>query len=49
MGWQAEPLGPAVLIPGGPVGAFLIHVREDTPERLRWTGVYPGLADQVPA
>ncbi|WP_237229861.1 hypothetical protein [Sphingobium sp. TKS] len=35
MGWQAEPLGPAVGIPGGPIGAFLIHVRSDTPERLR--------------
>jgi acyl-homoserine lactone synthase len=49
MGWQAEPLGPAVRIPGGPIGAFLIHVRPDTPERLRWTGVYAGAADQVPA
>jgi N-acyl-L-homoserine lactone synthetase len=42
MGWQAEPLGPAVRIAGGPIGAFLIHVRPDTPERLRWTGVYTG-------
>jgi N-acyl-L-homoserine lactone synthetase len=49
MGWQAEPLGPAVCIPGGPIGAFLIHVRPDTPERLRWTGVYADAADQVPA
>lgn len=49
LGWQAEPLGPAVRIPGGPVGAFLIHVRPDTPERLRWTGVYSPVLDRVPA
>jgi N-acyl-L-homoserine lactone synthetase len=47
MGWQAEPLGPAVRIPGGPIGAFLIHVRPDTPERLRWTGAYANAADRV--
>lgn len=40
LGWQAEPLGPAVRIPGGPIGAFLIHIREDTPERLR-LGLHP--------
>lgn len=40
MGWQAEPLGPAVRGAGGLIGAFLIHIRPDTPERLRWTGVY---------
>ena len=49
MGWQAEPLGPAFLIPGGPVGAFLIHIRPDTPERLRWTGVYADACDRVSA
>lgn len=49
MGWQAEPLGPAVRIPGGPIGAFLIHIRPDTRERLRWTGVYPDATDQVGA
>jgi N-acyl-L-homoserine lactone synthetase len=49
LGWQAEPLGPAVRIPGGPIGSFLIHVRADTPERLRWTGVYADAADRVPA
>jgi len=49
MGWQAEPLGPAVRIPGGPIGAFLIHVQADTPDRLRWTGVYPVCAEQVAA
>ena len=27
MGWQAEPLGPAVRIPGDLIGAFLIHIR----------------------
>lgn len=49
MGWQAEPLGPAVRIPGGPIGAFLIHIRPDTRERLRWTGVYPDTTDRVAA
>jgi acyl-homoserine lactone synthase len=47
MGWRAEPLGPAVRIPGGPIGAFLIHVDPDTPARLRWTGVYSDASDQV--
>lgn len=49
MGWRAEPLGPAVRIPGGPIGAFLIHVDPETPERLRWTGVYADVAEQVAA
>ena len=50
MGWRAELLGPAVRIPGGPIGAFLIHVGADTRERLRWSGVYPAAAtEQVPA
>lgn len=40
MGWRAEPLGPAVRIAGGPIGAFLIEIDRDTPERLSWTGVY---------
>lgn len=47
LGWQAEPLGPAVRIPGGPIGAFLIHVGPDTPERLGWTGVYSPVLDRV--
>jgi len=49
MGWQAEPLGPAVRIPGGSIGAFMVHVRTDTPERLRWTGVYTGGAEGIAA
>ncbi|MBC2665709.1 autoinducer synthase [Novosphingobium flavum] len=49
MGWQAEPLGPAVHIPGGPIGAFLIHIHPDTGERLSWTGVYSTATDQVAA
>jgi len=49
LGWQAEPLGPAVRIPGGPIGAFLIHVRPDTPERLGWSGVYSPVLQRVPA
>ncbi|ATE67466.1 acyl-homoserine-lactone synthase [Rhizorhabdus dicambivorans] len=40
MGWLAEPLGPAVRIPGGPVGAFAAHIAPDTPDRLRWTCIY---------
>lgn len=40
MGWLAEPLGPAVRISGGPIGAFAAHISPETPERLRWTGVY---------
>jgi acyl-homoserine lactone synthase len=49
LGWQAEPLGPAVRIAGGPIGAFLIHVRPDTPQRLSWTGVYSPVLQRVPA
>ncbi len=49
MGWRAEPLGPAVRIAGGPIGAFVIHVDSNTPERLRWTGVYPDPAERVAA
>ena len=40
MGWLAEPLGPPVRFPGGPVGAFSVHIGPDTPERMRWSGVY---------
>lgn len=49
LGWQAEPLGPSMRIDGGPVGAFLIHITLDTPERLRWTGVYAPVLAQVHA
>lgn len=49
MGWQAEPLGPAMRDTTGMIGAFLIHVRPDTPERLRWTGVYTSAHEQVAA
>lgn len=47
MGWRAEPLGPAVRITGGEIGAFLVRVDADTPERLRWTGVYTPSAAKV--
>lgn len=47
MGWQAEPLGPAVRITGGEIGAFLVRVGADTPERMRWTGVYTPAVEQV--
>lgn len=49
MGWQAEPLGPPHPIAGGPIGAFRITITSDTPERLRWTGVYVDQIGQVPA
>lgn len=49
MGWRAEPLGPTVRIPGGPIGAFLIHVDSETPERLRWNGIYTNATEQVTA
>jgi N-acyl-L-homoserine lactone synthetase len=49
MGWRAEPLGPAVRISGGPIGAFAVHVEPDTPERLGWTGVYRNKCSQVHA
>lgn len=43
MGWLAEPLGPAVRRDGQALGAFALHIGPDTPERLRWTGIYtPG-------
>ncbi|AMK19601.1 MULTISPECIES: acyl-homoserine-lactone synthase [Sphingobium] len=42
MGWAAEPLGPAVRVESGLVGAFAAHVRDDTPDRLRWSGTYVG-------
>jgi acyl-homoserine lactone synthase len=47
MGWRGEPLGPAVALPGGPVGAFMVHIDANTPQRLRWTDTYLGTADQV--
>lgn len=40
MGWTAEPLGPAMRVDSGLVGAFAAHVRPDTPERLGWSGTY---------
>ena len=49
MGWAAEPLGPSVRVESGLVGAFLAHVRPDTPSRLRWTGTYVGTSQAVAA
>src|SRR3546814_17256760 len=49
MGWQAEPLGPAVPNPGRPIGQFLFHVLPHTPARLPWTGVYPTPAHRAHA
>lgn len=40
MGWLAEPLGPIVRRGGKALGAFALHIGPDTPERLRWTGIY---------
>jgi N-acyl-L-homoserine lactone synthetase len=42
MGWRAEPLGPAVRIDGGAIGAFRIEVTPDMRERLAWTGTWVG-------
>ncbi|ATE65236.1 autoinducer synthase [Rhizorhabdus dicambivorans] len=49
MGWRAEPLGPAVRMPGGPVGAFMVHIGADTPVRLGWTGTYVDQAREMAA
>lgn len=49
MGWAAEPLGPPVRVESGVVGAFLAHVRPDTPSRLRWTGTYVGTSQAAAA
>ena len=49
MGWRAEPLGPAVRIRGGPIGAFAIDIERDTPARLAWTGVYRAAEDRIAA
>ncbi len=49
MGWAAEPLGPAVHVDSGLVGAFAAHVRPDTPERLTWSGTYVANAPGVTA
>ncbi len=49
MGWRGEPLGPAVRMPGGPVGAFMVHIDAATPTRLNWTGTYSGKSQWVSA
>jgi len=49
MGWAAEPLGPAMHLDSGHVGAFAVHVSADTPDRLRWSGTYVGKAPAVAA
>jgi N-acyl-L-homoserine lactone synthetase len=49
MGWRAEPLGPAIRIRGGPIGAFAIDIDRDTPSRLAWTGVYRAAEDGIAA
>jgi N-acyl-L-homoserine lactone synthetase len=49
MGWRAEPLGPAIRIRGGPIGAFAIDIDRDTPSRLTWTGVYRTAEDRIAA
>ena len=45
MGWLAEPLGPAVRVNDALLGAFALHLGFDTPDRLRWTGIYQDRAD----
>lgn len=49
MGWRGEPLGPAMRMPGGPVGAFMVHIDALTPARLGWTGTYCGQSQWVSA
>jgi acyl-homoserine lactone synthase len=49
MGWAAEPLGPAVRVDSGLVGAFAAYVRPDTPERLGWSGTYVATVQAVAA
>jgi len=49
MGWAAEPLGPAVRVDSGLVGAFAAHVRNDTPDRLAWSGTYVSASRAVTA
>lgn len=49
MGWAAEPLGPAVRVDSGLVGAFAATIGPDTPERLRWSGTYIATARVVTA
>lgn len=49
MGWAAEPLGPAVRVDSGLVGAFAVHIRPDTPERLCWSGTYVDTVQAVAA
>ncbi len=40
LGWKGEPLGPAVRMPGGTVGAFMVQIDAQTPRRLCWTQTY---------
>ncbi|MCW2397919.1 acyl-homoserine-lactone synthase [Sphingobium sp. B2D3C] len=49
MGWKAQPLGPAVRIRGGMIGAFAIDIDRDTPDRLGWTGVYRPAEERIAA
>ena len=49
MGWAAEPLGPAVRVDSGLIGAFAAYVRPDTPERLGWSGTYVATDQAVTA
>lgn len=49
MGWRAEPLGPPLRMHGGSVGAFRAEIGQDTPARLRWSGTYQDMSEQVPA
>lgn len=49
MGWRAEPLGPAVRIRGGTIGAFAIDIERNTPDRLSWTSVYRSAEDRAAA
>ena len=40
MGWLAEPLGPATMYGGAPLGAFALHIDPTVPARLGWNQIY---------
>jgi N-acyl-L-homoserine lactone synthetase len=40
MGWRCDSLGPLRAASGTMIGAFCIHVDEETPMLLRATGIY---------
>lgn len=47
MGWLAEPLGPAMMFSGAPLGAFALHIDPSVPVRLGWNQIYRADALQL--